>query len=181
MSLKSLVFAAAAAFSLPALSLPALAEGNMPVMVEDAFVRVASKAAKAGAAFMQIANHGAEDDRLIGVRSNVAALVQLHTHETAGDGVMKMRHVEEGFAVPAGSSHALKRGGDHVMLMGLKRSLEHGDTVLLTLVFEKAGEITLEVPVDLERQPGAHGQMDHGQMDHGEMDHGGMDYSGHSN
>ncbi|MFW8635282.1 copper chaperone PCu(A)C [Cribrihabitans pelagius] len=173
MSLKSLVLAAAsaAALSVPALSLPALAEAMKPVMVEDAYVRVASKAAKAGAAFMQIANHGAEDDRLVEVRSDVAARVQLHTHEAGGGGVMKMRHVEDGFAIPAGEGHALKRGGDHVMFMGLKRSLEHGDMVPLTLVFENAGEITLEVPVDLERKLEAHGGVQHGETDH----------SGHSN
>ncbi|MFW8594586.1 copper chaperone PCu(A)C [Cribrihabitans neustonicus] len=166
MSLKSLVFTAAAACTLSFLPLAALAEEGKTVMVEDAYVRVASKAAKAGAAFMKIANNGAGDDRLIEVRSDVAARVQLHTHEAGDGGVMKMRHVEDGISIPADAGHALKRGGDHVMFMGLKRSLEHGDTVPLTLVFEKAGEITLQVPVDLERKPEAHG---------------GLDHSGHSN
>ena len=184
MSLKSfaLATAAAAALAVPALTLPAaltapvLAEDMKPVMVEDAYVRVASKAAKAGAAFMEIANHGTEDDQLTDVRSDVAARVQLHTHEAGEGGVMKMRHVEGGFAIPAGGSHQLKRGGDHVMFMGLNRTLEHGDTVPLTLVFEKAGEIALEVPVDLERKPEAHGAM---KKDGTES--GGMDHSGHSN
>ncbi|NCX55288.1 MAG: copper chaperone PCu(A)C [Rhodobacterales bacterium] len=48
--------------------------------------------------------------------------------------------------------HALKRGGDHVMFMGLTRSLEHGDKFELTLTFEHAGDVTLTVPVDLELQ-----------------------------
>ncbi len=46
----------------------------------------------------------------------------------------------------------LKRGGDHVMFMGLNSAWEQGDLLPLTLVFEKAGEIDLEVQVDLERQ-----------------------------
>jgi copper(I)-binding protein len=36
--------------------------------------------------------------------------------------------------------------------MGLTRSLEHGDKFELTLTFEHAGDVTLTVPVDLERQ-----------------------------
>jgi len=82
-----------------------------------------------------------------------------------GDGVMKMMHVEEGFAVAAGETHMLQRGGDHVMLMGLNQELKQGDTITLTLSFEKAGDMVVEVPVDLARKPAA----------------GGMKHSNHSN
>ncbi|OED48182.1 copper chaperone PCu(A)C [Leisingera sp. S232] len=167
MSLKSVVFAAAAA---AAFATSAFA-GDAMIMVHDPYARVSSPTAKAGAAFMEIMNKGAADDQLIAVRSDVAARVELHTHKESGDGVMKMMHVEEGFAVPAGGSHSLKRGSDHVMFMGLTQSLSHGDAVKLTLVFEKAGEIEIEVPVDLERKAEGHGE---------HTGHGG-DHSGHSN
>ncbi len=120
------------------------------VMVMDAYARVASKVAKSGAAFMMIHNHSHQDDRLIAVSSDVAKRVELHTH-LEEDGVMKMTKLEDGMPVPAGGMHALKRGGDHVMFMGLTRSLEHGDKFELTLTFEHAGDVTLTVPVDLER------------------------------
>ncbi len=107
--------------------------------------------AKSGAAFMQIVNNGAEDDRLINAASDVAMRVELHTHKEGADGVMQMLHVPEGFAIPAGETHALARGGDHVMFMGLKRALADGDMVTVTLTFEKAGDITIDVPVDLQR------------------------------
>ncbi len=57
----------------------------------------------------------------------------------------------------------LARGGDHVMFMGLNEVLTHGDTINVTLVFEKAGEVAVEIPVDLERKP-MHGMkhMNHG-------------------
>ena len=51
----------------------------------------------------------------------------------------------------AGGSHALKRGGDHVMFMGLSQPFEPGVTVPVVLEFEKAGEIRVEIPVDLDR------------------------------
>lgn len=126
--------------------------------VVDAYARAASPTAKAGAAFMVIRNTGSEDDRLIAAASDIAARVELHTHKDMGEGVMKMMHVEEGFAVPAGDMHALARGGDHVMFMGLTRPMAQGDTVTVMLTFEKAGEVVVDIPVDLEREDiGGHG------------------------
>ncbi len=147
MSLKTTLCAALAAVSL---AVPALAEST--IVVEDAYARSAAKMATAGAAFMMIQNQGDTDDRLVSATSDVSERVELHTHEIDSDGVAKMMEVEEGFVIPAGESHMLKRGGDHVMFMGLKAPLEHGDMVPVTLVFEQAGEVQVEVPVDLERQ-----------------------------
>ena len=148
MSLKTNVSAALAACLLAA---PALAE----ITIEDAYARSAGKLAKAGAAFMLIHNSGEVDDRLVAAASDVAKKVELHTHIEGDGGVMRMVEVEEGFAVPAGGSHALQRGGDHVMFMGLNGPWEQGDVLSVTLTFEQAGDITVEIPVDLERMPGA--------------------------
>ncbi len=126
------------------------------ITVEDAYARSSGKSAKAGAAFMMIQNAGEADDRLIAAESDVAARVELHTHQVDANGVAKMIHVEEGFVIPAGETHMLKRGGDHVMFMGISAPFEHGATVPVTLIFEKAGEIAVDIPVDLERK-GDHG------------------------
>ncbi|ETA50969.2 copper chaperone PCu(A)C [Ponticoccus alexandrii] len=137
------------------LGMPVAAE----IVVKDAYAR--SSNAMAGAAFMAIENTGPEDDRLIGAASDAAQRVELHTHRDMGGGVMKMLHVEEGFALPAGETHMLMRGGDHVMLMGLNGAMEQGDTVTVTLTFEKAGEQVVEIPVDLERKPDHSGHGGH--------------------
>lgn len=144
--MKSLKFAAA----LTAILASSAAAGE--ITVQDAYARVASKMSKSGAIFLQLHNMTDRDDRLIAVRSDVAKRVELHTHQDLGDGVMKMMEVEEGFAIPAKGMHALARGGDHIMLMGLTRSLAHGDQVTLTLDFETAEDLELTVLVDLERQ-----------------------------
>ncbi|MGV6810626.1 MAG: copper chaperone PCu(A)C [Brevirhabdus sp.] len=136
------------------------------IMIRDAYARTATKMSKSGAAFMVIMNNTDEDDRVIEARSDVAKRVELHTHIDAGNGVMQMREVEGGFPVEAGSMRHLQRGGDHVMLMGLTRPLEQGDVISVTLVFEKAGEVVVDVPVDLERKGG---MMNHGTMNHGTM------------
>lgn len=148
MSFKTLIFAAigAAAFAPPGLA-------QSVISVEDAYARASSPIAKSGAAFMVIHNSGDEADRLIGVRTDSARKAELHTHIDDGNGNMSMRKVEGGIVVPANGAHVLKRGGDHVMMMGLTGPLNHGDILRMTLAFEQAGAIDLEVPVDLERKP----------------------------
>ncbi len=139
---------------LATLTTVALATGAMAadgITVDDPYARSSGKTAKAGAAFMMIQNQSDTDDRLIGASSDVAARVELHTHVVDDNGVAKMMHVEEGFAIPAGGTHMLQRGGDHVMFMGIKAPFEQGATVPVTLIFEQAGEVEIEIPVDLER------------------------------
>ncbi|WP_170761854.1 copper chaperone PCu(A)C [Ruegeria lacuscaerulensis] len=144
--------------TLAAATLATSAFAQDPITVDDAYARSAGNSAKAGAAFMMIQNTGEADDRLVGVESDVAARVELHTHLIDENGVAKMTHVEEGFVIPAGETHMLKRGGDHVMFMGLTAPFEQGSKVPVTLIFEKAGEVEIEIPVDLERQDaGGHG------------------------
>lgn len=123
------------------------------IVVHDAYARSAMATAPTGAAFMILENTGDSNDRLIGVRSDAAKRVELHTHIADGNGVMKMVEVKEGFAIPAHSEHALQRGGDHVMFMGLNGPFEQGATVAVTLTFEQAGDVAVEIPVDLERMP----------------------------
>lgn len=164
MSLKSTLLGG---FAATLFALPVLAD----ITIEDAYARSSGPSAKTGAAFFVIKNTGHNEDRLINVTSDVSKLAQLHTHIHGDDGVMKMRHDEDGFEVPAMGAHALQRGGDHVMLMGLNGPMVQGETFDVTLTFEKAGDITVTVPVDLERTPEDETmKMDHSTMDHGAMD-----------
>ncbi|KIN70941.1 Signal peptide protein [Sulfitobacter noctilucae] len=140
------------------------------IMVKDAYIRSSTPTSVTGAAFLELMNHGDTDDRLIGAASDVAGRVELHTHLEDANGVMKMMEVEEGFVVPAGGMHALARGGDHIMFMGLNAPLVQGEDITVTLTFEKAGEMEISIPVDHERKPD-HGASGHGTMDHGKMDH----------
>ena len=95
----------AGAFTL--FTLPAMAEG---IMITDAYAR--SSSPKAGAAFLVIENHGEDADRLISAASDVAARVELHTHEIDANGVAKMMEVEEGFAIEAGEQVRIRQVQD---------------------------------------------------------------------
>ena len=116
------------------------------LVVSNPFSRATPPGAKIAGAFMSIENRGKEADRLVGVTSPVAGLVEIH--EMAMDGaVMKMRAVS-GIELKPGATLALKPGGYHMMLEDLKAPLKEGDEIPLRLTFEKAGTIDVSVKVE---------------------------------
>jgi hypothetical protein len=121
--------------------------GPSGIAVVDPWARATPKGAKVGAAYMELRATAGAGDRLVSasVAPAVAGAVELHNHIMDG-GVARMRRVEA-IDVPAGGGVALKPGGYHVMLMDLKAPLSAGDTVRLTLTFEKAGTVTVDAPV----------------------------------
>ncbi len=125
------------------------------IMVKEPWARGTPKS---GGAFMMIHNMGGQD-RLVGVKGDVANKIQLHQTVMEG-GMMKMKHVH-GIDVPAKGMATLQPGGYHVMMMGLKKPLMVGHSFPLTLVFEKAGELKIDVEVRKLGAKGGHG-MKHG-------------------
>ncbi len=116
--------------------------------VEGAWARPA--ASGNGAAYMTLGNGGDEPDRLLRASAPVADTVELHAHEIDAQGVARMRPVVA-VEVPPGGEAALAPGGLHLMLVGLKEPLREGESFELTLDFERAGEVTVDVAV--ARQP----------------------------
>lgn len=143
------------AFIAAAILCAAPAFAHQGVHIENPYARTNGGIGASGAIFLEIMNHADSDDRLIGVASDVAEKVELHRHKESADGVMSMNAVSEGVAIPALQGHALKRGGDHIMLMGLRQDLKNGDVIHLMLSFEHAGVVEVDVPVDNARKPEA--------------------------
>lgn len=157
---------------LPLLSSFAVAqESNVAVL--DAWARETPGGAKTGAAFLQVTAK-TDSDKLIDARSSVAEHVELHNH-VHENGVMRMRRVDA-IEVPAGKTVTLEPGGYHLMLMNLKQPLKAGDTIDLTLVFEKAGqvEVTASVqPIGAKGPGGAESGHGHSQQSDGDHGHQG--------
>ena len=107
-----------------------------------------------GGGFLTITNAGDSDDTLIAARSDAAARTEIHEMAMQGD-VMKMRELESGLSIPAGETVTLEPGGYHLMFTELAGPLAEGDKAEVTLIFEKAGEVTLTMPV-LARDNDAH-------------------------
>jgi len=128
---------------------PKAAAAETPrVLVEDAWVRatVGTKDTTMTAAFMALTNPGNADIKLTSATSPVAGMVQLH-EMAMKDGKMVMQEKAGGVTVPAASHAHLSPGGDHIMLMGLKKALKPGDEVPLTLKFSDNTTHDLTVPV----------------------------------
>jgi copper(I)-binding protein len=114
--------------------------------IEKPWVRPSLGQATNSAAYMKIENSGDAPDRLTAVKTDAADNVMLHESRMEGD-VMKMVHLANGIEIPAHGAAELKPLGLHVMLMGLKAPLKDGETLPLTLVFEKAGEVPVAATV----------------------------------
>lgn len=127
--------------------------------IEQPWARATPGGAKNGAAYMTL--ESADADALVAASSPVADKVEIHTHAQEG-GVMKMMRVEE-VPLDPGKKVELKPGGEHVMLIGLKRPLKEGERFPLTLTFRNAGKRQVEVRVE---KPGA-GAPSMGGMKHG--------------
>ncbi|WP_030702903.1 MULTISPECIES: copper chaperone PCu(A)C [unclassified Streptomyces] len=93
------------------------------------------------AGFLVVQNKGDAGDRLTSVTSPLSDDVTIH--ETKNQ---KMRKVSS-FDVPAGGELDLERGGNHIMFMKLKQKPQQGEKVSVELHFEKAGPITVDLPV----------------------------------
>lgn len=132
----------AAAFAMPALAhdytLGALRIGHP-------WSRAAPPNAPA-AVYFTLNNSGKQADQLLSVTSPIAAEAMLHQN-LENNGVMQMRELAHGVALPPGATVKLQPGGLHVMLIGIKQPLPDGAKFPLTLRFAKAGRVTVEVMV----------------------------------
>lgn len=125
--------------------------------IDHPWSRATAPAQANGVAYAVIENTGSEADRLVSASTDLAGTVEIHLNTVDAQGVMRMRQVEGGIEIPAGGKVALEPGSWHVMLMGLRRPLAEGELFPLTLVFEKAGETTVEVKVEAAARGGGHG------------------------
>jgi copper(I)-binding protein/uncharacterized protein YcnI len=134
------------------------------IEIGAAWARATLPGQKAAGGYLTIANTGGEADRLVGASSPLAGKVEVHTMEVVKD-VMTMRPVEGGLEIPAGGTVELKPGGYHLMFMDVTAPFAEGETVPVTLEFEKAGSTELMLPVRVVKGSGDHGHG--GGHDHG--------------
>lgn len=134
--LQSLALAASLALT----SLPAAADDGVRVAASYALTTGAS-----AAVYLEVENHTEQEDILLSATTDAAKKVTIHHSAENADGVMRM--AETTLAVPAQGVLSMQPGRDHIMLMGLTRKLAEGDMITLTLTFQRAGVVTLTVPV----------------------------------
>lgn len=114
--------------------------------------------APTAAAYFVVHNKSDADDRLLTVETPVAGKAEIHEHAHVG-GMMKMQQVQN-VVIPAGGEVKFAPMGYHVMLFNLKQQAQAGDRFPLTLTFEKAGSVTVEVAVQKD-EPAVEGGHEH--------------------
>jgi len=114
------------------------------VTVTDPWARASILVSRPGAAYLTLRSDA--DDRLLSATTPVADHVMIHASETGADAVTRMIHLDV-LDLPAGQTVRFAPGGMHLMLMDLADKLAEGERFPLTLTFERAGGITVDVPV----------------------------------
>jgi periplasmic copper chaperone A len=116
------------------------------ISVETGWSRATPKGAQVAAGYVTIKNSGDEPDRLVSASADFAGETVIHQMSMAG-GVMRMRPVPDGVAIPPKSTVKLEPSGYHLMFMSLTGPLKEGDDVPVKLTFEHAGsvEVTFHV------------------------------------
>lgn len=118
------------------------------------------------AGYLEIINHGEQDERLVGGAVDFAEELQIHETTVEGD-VSRMRQLTEGLVIPAGATVKFQPMGKHLMFTQLAEPLVEGERMSATLSFETAGDLQVEFAIE-------HPDSDAMKMDHGDMDHGDM-------
>ena len=130
--------------------LAARVAGAQPVVeINDAWVRATVPGQQVAGAYLTI--RSARAAKLIGIESPVAKSAEIHSMSNTG-GVMKMRKLD-GLALPAAERVRLEPGGNHIMLFEIKRQLQPGEKVPITLVIEEHGKRkTVKVEAEVRRE-----------------------------
>jgi copper(I)-binding protein len=121
------------------------------VTVSDVWSRATAPGQEATVVGLRITSQ--KEARMVAVSSPVSE-AQMHSmvHE---NGMMKMRKLDS-LALPARQEIVLGAGGDHLMLVGLKKPLKAGEIVPLTLTVEFADKRTEKVEIKAEVKPLTH-------------------------
>jgi len=118
------------------------------------YVRAMPASAQVSSGYLKITNKGEEADRLIEVRSDQAARIEIHEMRIE-EGVMRMRPLSDGLELPVGETVTLEPGGYHLMIFEPKEPLIAGERFQAELHFAKAGivEVTFNIE-DISAQSG---------------------------
>ena len=117
------------------------------------WARSSSSHADVAGGYMTVVNDG-ETDRLVSASCPAAGSLEIHAIRVKGP-VLEMRKQDGGLVIPPANQQILKPRGYHLLMSGLASPLAVGSKLPITLVFEKAGSVTVDFAVEA---PGAVGQ-----------------------
>ena len=110
------------------------------LVITQPWSRATPGGAKIAGGYLTIENKGAAPDRLTAVSGDIAGKVEIH-EMAMNNGVMTMRPMDSGVTIEPGKTVKFAPGGYHLMFLELNRALKQGESVPVTLTFEKAGDV----------------------------------------
>ncbi|WP_417538909.1 copper chaperone PCu(A)C [Marinobacter sp.] len=113
-----------------------------------------------GVGYLVIKNHSDKTVTLIGATTPKAEHVSIH-ETVMVDGVMRMQSVKGGLAISAGGVVELKPLSYHLMLEKLAEPIKEGESIPLTLEFEGAEAVNVELSVQSLDADTKEVEMDH--------------------
>jgi len=128
-------------------------QASAAVAVTGAWCRATPVGALTGGCYLTLTADA--DDRLVAVATPAAKRAEIHSMDMTG-GVMRMRQLKDGLALPAGRAVTLKPGAEHLMIIGPKQTLAAGGTVPLTLTFKTAPPKKISAPIRDAAAPATH-------------------------
>jgi len=129
------------------LALPGALTAAPPVVqISDAWARATVPGQKVAGVYLKI--RSPRDASVVAVKSDAATSAEIHSMSNDG-GVMKMRKLDA-LALPADQTVQLKPGGNHIMLLDIKRQLKPGEKVPVILVVQERGKKKVKVSVEAE-------------------------------
>jgi len=120
--------------------------GNL--VINHPWARPTAPGMPTGAAYLSVTNHGAREDTLIGAHSPAAVRVEFHRTSIEA-GMARMRPASS-LVIEPGDTLTAAPGGLHLMLVDLNAPLVKGTTVPLVLTFKEAGEVTVQLKIELQ-------------------------------
>jgi copper(I)-binding protein len=117
------------------------------LVVSHAWMRENPGMAHATAVYLTIDNQGSEADRLVGAEVDFADEAVFQAQTMGADGTLEVRDVS-GVKIQPDQVLTLKPGVVWIELEGVRRTFRHGEHFDMTLTFEKAGTVEIEVAIE---------------------------------
>ena len=125
-------------FAVLLLALAGCSKGEPRIRVEEQEALLSPIILGSGSIFMKIVNSGTGGDSLIKARINIPdAVVELHDYQEG-----KMATINR-IPIQKKSTTVLRPASYHIMIFRMPKDLAEGAEVIVTLVFETSGEISL--------------------------------------
>jgi len=124
------------------------------LVIDHPWARPTTAGMPIGVAYLSVTNHGSREDTLIGAQTPAAMRVEFHRTSFEA-GMAKMRPAGP-LSIRPGETLTAAPGGLHLMLVDLKIPLVDGETIPLVLSFKDAGNVTVQLNIELHDEAATH-------------------------